>query len=391
MADIKNWENWGQGEICMTNLKTTQDIRNWENIALNKSAWQQFPFSTLRWGADKAVDGRFSKRSAEGGQCTISADKKRTATWWVDLGRIFNSTNGYTARFLGFSVYISNTTDKDEGTLCYKDTTYSRSTIPNVITIECVHHGQYVIYYNERRKKHRSGYSLHAFNELCEFEVYGCSISDVYGENCDLPCPQNCQDRHCNIVDGTCLGCITGYKGSRCNEKCDGRMYGQDCNQSCGLCFNSEQCHHINGTCFKGCDKGFYGEKCTEACLDGCFGYNYQETCSNCSVPQGCDTISGILIGKYSDSDTNSQCYHSLYGILSSLCSSVGLNIILIIRICRNKVAQGHGHHGKSTEQSSTEQTTPNIQIYDRIDDNEEYLYEELAQLNQTSHYDQLH
>ncbi|XP_062605899.1 uncharacterized protein LOC134267698 [Saccostrea cucullata] len=209
----------------------------YENLALQKPAWQQFPYWNKPWGADKAVDGLYSDRSADGGQCTISKDDQQTATWRVDLGEVhsirlikiyyrtdnveWDSSNDYTARFLGMSVYVSNTTEKNEGVLCFKDSKYTRTTIPNTITIECIKHGRYVIYYNERLPwvTYPAGYSQYAFNELCELEIFGCSTSGVFGKHCNVPCPQNCQEGHCDIVNGTCLGCVAGYKGERCKKK----------------------------------------------------------------------------------------------------------------------------------------------------------------------------
>lgn len=61
------------------------------NIALNKQAYQQYPFLALneKYEASNAVDGRKSDLTTEGGQCTISA-AKHTATWWVNLTAILS-------------------------------------------------------------------------------------------------------------------------------------------------------------------------------------------------------------------------------------------------------------------------------------------------------------
>ena len=60
-----------------------------ENLALVRPAWQQtthFP----NWGADKGVDGLYTRLDAWGHQCTISADGQSTAEWRVDLGGVFS-------------------------------------------------------------------------------------------------------------------------------------------------------------------------------------------------------------------------------------------------------------------------------------------------------------
>lgn len=60
-----------------------------ENLALGKPVWEQYPWpGTEHYGSQNAVDGLYSNRRAPGGQCTISADEKLTATLRVDLGSV---------------------------------------------------------------------------------------------------------------------------------------------------------------------------------------------------------------------------------------------------------------------------------------------------------------
>ena len=89
-----------------------------------------------------------------------------------------DSNNGNTGRFLGFSLYVSNTTERSKGKLCFKDTSFTRDTIPPVFTVTCPVQGQYVIYYNERsqNKTYPDEYSTYAYNEICEVEVFGENI-----------------------------------------------------------------------------------------------------------------------------------------------------------------------------------------------------------------------
>lgn len=62
-----------------------------------------------------------------------------------------------------------------DGKLCFQDNQqFTKNTIPAVLTLNCTHHGRYVIYYNNRMSNGNPlGYSEYAYNELCEFEVYG--------------------------------------------------------------------------------------------------------------------------------------------------------------------------------------------------------------------------
>lgn len=55
-------------------------------------------------------------------------------------------------------------------------------------------------------------------SQLKRLSIIGCPTPGFYGYNCSLPCPQNCQEGHCDIENGTCLGCIPGYKGPECDQ-----------------------------------------------------------------------------------------------------------------------------------------------------------------------------
>ena len=91
---------------------------------------------------------------------------------------LLGPSNIYASRFLGFSVYVSNTTNKLDGVLCFKDTNFTLITIPAVFATTCFGHGQYVIYYNERKGGGSDPpyYSPYVYSEICELEVYGESI-----------------------------------------------------------------------------------------------------------------------------------------------------------------------------------------------------------------------
>ncbi|XP_052692292.1 uncharacterized protein LOC128170547 isoform X2 [Crassostrea angulata] len=181
--------------------------------------------------ASNAVDGRKSNLRLWGGQCAVSS-LGTTATWWVDLTSInsinhitiyfrtdnkpWGSSNIFTKFVLGFSVYVSNTTDRLQGTLCFKDDKFTLDTIPAVFTTICPVNGQYVIYYNERLPgaTYPDVYSASVFIALCEVEVYGCPASGCFSSNNTSPSPDvNCL--YCHIETSTFRGCKPGYKGHR--------------------------------------------------------------------------------------------------------------------------------------------------------------------------------
>lgn len=92
-----------------------------------------------------------------------------------------DEANGFTGVFVGFYVFVSNTTNKDEGQLCFHDDGhFNRSTIPAVLTLNCTLYGRYVIYFNERVPGQPAYYYEFVETDLCEFEVYGKNYSYSY-------------------------------------------------------------------------------------------------------------------------------------------------------------------------------------------------------------------
>ena len=83
--------------------------------------------------------------------------------------------SNFPSYFLGFSVYVSNTTNKDDGILYFRDTQYTIDTIPSSLKLNKCVLGRYVTYYNTREGdlSNREGYSPFAYLDLCEVQVHG--------------------------------------------------------------------------------------------------------------------------------------------------------------------------------------------------------------------------
>ncbi|XP_078327837.1 uncharacterized protein LOC111111750 [Crassostrea virginica] len=279
-------------------------VQAYENLALHKPAWQSNTLRSSYTGvsntADRAVDGRY------GGQCAVSYWVQR-AEWRVDLGGLktihhvlVHRGDYFPKYFLGFSVYISNTTNKEDGVLCFRDTNYTRATIPNPVNITCPYHGRYVIYYNNRtHPPYPEEFIPHIVMGLCEVEVYGCRSLRNYGENCSLECPQNCQDGYCDIMEGTCLACKPGFKGQRCDLECSAGVFGKDCAGNCSMtCGDPGVCDKVTGHCNGSCLPGWEGDMCQNECLVGFHGVNCLQNCSiTCGIPGNCDRITGYCNG----------------------------------------------------------------------------------------------
>lgn len=301
--------------------------------------------------ASNAVDGDKSKLTASVGQCTKSSSHQ-TATWWVNLTSVhiihhitiyfragkkpWMFSNFLARSILGFSLYVSNTTERLEGILCFKDKNFTRESVPVVFTTTCPTHGQYVIYYNERLTtvNYPAEYSTLVDIDLCEVEVYGCPSTGLYGHNCSIPCPDiNC--KYCHTETGTCQGCKPGYKGHRCELVCAHGLFGQDCANKCND--KCDGCNNVNGLCDSGCQPGWTGIDCRTECTNGWYGIGCNETCGHCRQLNQCSHSNGTCLTGcdtgYQGDLCKSPSEKTLYQppTISNISQSIAAVILLII------------------------------------------------------------
>ena len=80
-------------------------------------------------------------------------------------------------------------------------------------------------------------------------------VPGYYGDNCQLLCPESCQDKLCHQELGTCTrGCLEGYyiDESSCFA----------CPQRCTGCLNPSTC--------SACKTGYWGADCQDDCPATC-------------------------------------------------------------------------------------------------------------------------
>ncbi|XP_052252654.1 receptor-type tyrosine-protein phosphatase kappa-like [Dreissena polymorpha] len=87
-------------------------------------------------------------------------------------------------------------------------------------------------------------------------DCLSCSLTNVFGSNCDKPCSTTCINASCHM-NGTCTrGCISDYYGPSCEQSCP---------TNCASGGNGTRCTHATGVCLYGCNEGFKGNGCMEA------------------------------------------------------------------------------------------------------------------------------
>ncbi|KAL4220594.1 Tyrosine-protein phosphatase non-receptor type 4 [Mactra antiquata] len=152
----------------------------------------------------------------------------------------------------------------------------------------------------------------------CEF---GC-IDGYYGLRCKDRCSSTCKDDLCERVGGTCtLGCVTNdFTGLTCDKRCNDGCIQLECNQQ-GACLHgcdtlvwgdlcdepcnancniappgaTNVCNRSDGTCLYGCKNDIYWDnQCTEACSAYCFNGTCDQMTGNCSNGCNSDTVYGM-------------------------------------------------------------------------------------------------
>ncbi|XP_062599879.1 multiple epidermal growth factor-like domains protein 10 [Saccostrea cucullata] len=299
------------------------------------------------YAADRAVDGKNDT-------CTrtesIGPNSLYKKVWWyvdlediysvyditiqfVDYGKAYKDRQR--GRFAGFSLYLSNTSRKEDGVLCYKD---GPQLPPLYFKTRCIGHGSHVIFYNERLDGtvYPQGYESLIFTELCEVIVRGCAYQGTYGEACERNCPEHCQQNKCDILNGTCLGCVPGWMGKYCRTPCASGSYGLECKHQCaGHCRDDGTCNSVTGNCDKGCASGWTGSLCDEckhfdrythpkkyfvealktflrdadSCISGRYGQDCAFNCSgHCFNDKPCNPKTGQCDSGCSDGYTGTSC-----------------------------------------------------------------------------------
>ncbi|XP_062577836.1 multiple epidermal growth factor-like domains protein 10, partial [Saccostrea cucullata] len=328
---------------------------------------------TLTWPCPIAVhacQGKYISRNAvdrDESTCTRQSviggqSNDKTVRWKVDLGAVYSiysinilfkddpeHRDRQIGRFAGFSLFLSESRERKNESLCYKD----GPGLPSLnFTTTCTGYGRYAIFYNERSGgEYPDGYRETSYTELCEVIVKGCNETS-YGINCEKTCSINCDKQRCNIENGTCLRCKPGWTGVLCKNVCPRRWYGYGCEKQCsGNCRNNDVCNHVTGRCDKGCANGWKGVNCDEPCKDGNYGpgciYNCSGHCRDdafCNKQTGhCDA--GCKPG-YSGNLCNTECNAGYFGThCKELCSQKCVNDEIcnhINGVCTNGCKDGY-------------------------------------------------
>nr|XP_022307498.1 neurogenic locus notch homolog protein 1-like [Crassostrea virginica] len=339
----------------------------YDNLALNKPAYQEYPYTGLSLDftdASNAVDGLKSNLNVWGKQCVVSANARRTATWWVNLiniSSIHHITIFFRTENNVWGYYGSNCSDPCPDShcrYCHLETGACQGCQPGYEG----HHCESCLDVNDTCLfECTPGHIGHECKTLCD--------TGTYGTNCNEICGHCLHSEDCFAVNGTCLtGCASGYFGHRCKTLCHLGTYGAGCNEICGHCFQKDTCLHTNGTCVEGCDPGFSGNLCKTPCENGTYGRDCNKTCGHCRDGSSCLHTNGTCLtgsdsGYFGDlckrvdtnyvennpNDSENGRFNSdnepvvgIYVVIVSLSILLAISVGFNILLCRHKTKSSH-------------------------------------------------
>ncbi|XP_046567903.1 multiple epidermal growth factor-like domains protein 11 isoform X2 [Haliotis rubra] len=125
----------------------------------------------------------------------------------------------------------------------------------------------------ETHGSNKEGLDVNPCTEKFGNNCYNCNqcsecLTGYYGSKCEEKCTENCQF-DCDIQTGLCRACKDGFYGDNCSVPCSTTCYRKPCNISTGAC--DDGCGKGSCSPNTGCDK-----TCNANCPNNC----HFETCS---------------------------------------------------------------------------------------------------------------
>ncbi|XP_062577698.1 multiple epidermal growth factor-like domains protein 10 [Saccostrea cucullata] len=202
--------------------------------------------------------------------------------------------------------------------------------------------------YGDRCERFCNLYCKNGCNKYDGFCNSGCTVGK-FGATCLYTCGAGCISG-CNQVNGSC-SCKFGWQGHYCDE-CSPIYYGPLCDRLCSpVCLNGT-CFSNNGLCKEGCNTNLYDIQRIEE------------------------------MNQASKSISNS----AFYVVIAVLLISVILNIYFIARNIKQTFNKSQKLKETRRHKNSTRHV--NTIVNDKVEENTGY--QELGDLSQPSHYEEL-